>query len=112
MISPLLNACCLEEKTMANLQDILFTLGTVKSDLKTIFKVNEIGIFGSIARGEQKDTSDVDILVEFDKEADLLDLIGLSQFLEERLHRRVDVVPRKALRPELRERVLNEVKYL
>lgn len=97
---------------MATLQDILVNLSTVKAELEATYKVKGLGIFGSIARGEQKNSSDVDILVDLDPEADLLDLIGLSQFLEERLHRPVDVVPRHALRQELRESVLREVKYL
>lgn len=45
-------------------------------------------------------------------EADLLDLIGLGQFLEERLNHKVDVVPKRSLREEIREHVLKEVRYL
>ncbi len=45
--------------------------------------------------------SDIDVLVDFQEDADLLDLVGLGLFLEERLGRRVDVVPRKALRKEI-----------
>jgi predicted nucleotidyltransferase len=52
------------------------------------------------------------VLVTLGKDADLLDLIGLSQFLEEQLNHKVNVVPRDALRPELREQVLREVRYL
>jgi predicted nucleotidyltransferase len=93
------------------MQDILGAINPIKSELKTTFKVNRIGIFGSVVRGEEKKTSDIDFLVDLDQDADLLDLIGLAQFLEERLHRRCDVVPRNALRPELRDRILSEVQY-
>jgi len=97
---------------METTQEILNTLASVKSELRTAFKVQEIGVFGSVIRGEQKESSDIDVLVGLDRDADLLDLIALSQFLEERLHHKVDVVPRNALRPELREQVLREVRYL
>jgi len=50
--------------------------------------------------------------VNLPKDADLLDLIGIGQFLEERLHHKVDVVPKESLRAEIRERVLKEVCYL
>lgn len=73
------------------------------------YKVKEIGLFGSFVRGEQRAGSDVDVLVEFDEDADLFDLIGLRLYLQEILQREVDVVPKHALRQELRETVLNEV---
>ncbi|HBG07040.1 MAG: nucleotidyltransferase [Geobacteraceae bacterium GWC2_58_44] len=97
---------------MVTTQEIMNTLASVKSELQTAFKVHEIGVFGSVIREEQKESSDIDLLVRLDKDADLLDLIALSQFLEERLHHKVDVVPRDALRSELREQVLREVRYL
>jgi predicted nucleotidyltransferase len=53
--------------------------------------------------------SDIDVLVDFQEDADLLDLVGLGLFLEEHLGRKVDVVPRKALRKEIRDSVLHEV---
>ncbi len=74
--------------------------------------MQEVGVFGSVIRGEQHDGSDIDLLVDLGGTADLLDLIGISQYLEEKLHARVDVVPRNALRPELRDQVLHEVRYL
>jgi len=84
----------------------------MKPELATVFKVHEIGMFGSVIRGEQREGSDIDILVDLPEEADLLDLIGLSQFLEERLHLKIDVVPKRSLREEIRARVLKEVRYL
>jgi predicted nucleotidyltransferase len=97
---------------MASAERIFETLHRAKPELATRFKVHEIGVFGSVVRGEQREESDIDILVDLDEGADLLDLIGLGQFLEERLHHKVDVVPKTALRKEIRERVLNEVRYL
>jgi len=83
-----------------------------KTELKNRFRVKEIGIFGSAIRAESKPTSDIDILVDFKDEADLIDLTGLALFLEEKLGQRVDIVPKRALREEIREEVLREVVYL
>ena len=64
------------------------------------------GVSSSVSEGLR---SDIDLLVDFEDGADLLDFVGLGLFLEERLHRKVDVVPKNALREELREQVLQEV---
>jgi hypothetical protein len=66
------------------------------------------GIFGSYVRGEESPGSDLDVLVEFDEGANLLDLVGLSNFLEEKLRCPVDVVPQSALRMELKTDILKE----
>ena len=90
-------------------QSVLDILRALKPELLLRYKAKEIGLFGSFARSEQSGTSDVDVLVDFEEGADLLDLVGLAQFLEERLARRVDVVPRRALRAELQPFVLREL---
>ena len=68
----------------------------------------EIGVFGSVVRGEQTDTSDLDVLVDFEEGADLLDLVGLGLFLEEKLNQKVDVVSKRALREEIKDVILRE----
>lgn len=88
---------------------ILSTLGNLKADIKAKYRVKELGVFGSFIRGEQSEASDIDVLVDFDEDASLFDLVGLALFLEEKLHRRVDVVSKRALRSELRESILREV---
>ena len=65
-------------------------------------------VFGSIARGQETTTSDVDLLVDFTPEAGLLDEIGLRLALTDLLHVEVDVVASDTLRGEFRERVLRE----
>jgi predicted nucleotidyltransferase len=90
-------------------EDILGILRTVKPEVAVRFKARELGIFGSVARGGQADCSDVDILVDFAEGADLFDLVGLALYLEELLNRKVDVVPRQSLRPELQVAVLREL---
>ena len=67
-----------------------------------------VRIFGSVARGEDDENSDVDFLVEMESGRSLLDLGGLLMDLQELLEHEVDVVTEKGLRPRIRERVLRE----
>jgi predicted nucleotidyltransferase len=91
--------------------EILKILDEVKEETKK-YKVERMGLFGSSVRGDQKPASDIDVLVRFREDADLFDLVGLAQFLEEKLGQKVDVVPETALRHELRESVLKQVAYV
>ncbi|KPL01638.1 MAG: hypothetical protein AMJ73_10295 [candidate division Zixibacteria bacterium SM1_73] len=97
---------------MKTLEEIKKLIGQYKQELKEKLKVKEIGIFGSTIRGERSQTSDIDLLVDFKNEADLFDLMGLGLFLEEKFNQRVDVVPKRAIREEIKDRVLKEVVYL
>ena len=92
-----------------NTEDLLVRLRSLKPRATASYKAKELGLFGSFVRGEQGIGSDVDVLVEFEEGADLFDLMGLALFLEEELHRKVDVVPKRVLREEIREAVLREV---
>ena len=94
---------------MKNKEEILKTLKGLQAEIKTKYKVREMGVFSSVVRGEQKTTSDIDVLADFEDDADLFDLVGLGLFLEERLGQKVDVVPVRALRKEIKETVLKEV---
>ena len=76
------------------------------------YKVREIGIFGSAVRGRQNQVSDIDILVDFTEIPDLLKFIELELFLERILRRKVDLVDKQALRPELRDDILRYVVYV
>ena len=67
------------------------------------------GVFGSFARGEATESSDVDFLVEFEDGRTLLDLAGLRLDLRDALGREVDVATQGSLHPGLRERILREV---
>lgn len=69
----------------------------------------EVRVFGSVARGEADEASDVDLLVRLGPGRSLFDLGGLVVDLEELLGRRVDVVTERGLRPRIRDRVLREV---
>ncbi len=92
-------------------EEILSILKNLKSEIKTKYRAKNLGLFGSYVKKEQKETSDIDILVEFEEDADLFHLTGLSLFLEENLNIKVDVVSKSALKKELRENILQEVIY-
>lgn len=67
-----------------------------------------VRIFGSVARGEEDEASDIDLLVEMEEGRSLLDLGGLLMDLQDLLGCRVDVVTEKGLRERIRARVLKE----
>ncbi|MBW1795305.1 MAG: nucleotidyltransferase family protein [Deltaproteobacteria bacterium] len=91
---------------------ILETLQSLKQEVHKRYKAELKGIFGSYTRGEAREDSDIDILVEFRKGATLLDLTGLGNFLEEKLQRKVDVVSQRAVREELRSYIYRDMVYL
>ena len=77
----------------------------------TIWFVNKIGYFGSFATGHQNADSDVDILVEFNQPLGW-EFFDLGDFLEKELNCKVDLVSIKALKPQLKEGILREVRYV
>ena len=74
------------------------------------FGVRRLGIFGSYARNEQTEASDMDFLVEFD-DATLHDYLDLKDFLERLFHCSVDLVFADTVKPRLRPIIFNEVIY-
>jgi predicted nucleotidyltransferase len=91
---------------------IIDILESHEEEIKRKYPVRKIGVFGSFARGDQSPTSDVDVLVEFSEPVDLFEFIDLKHYLEKLLGREVDLVTVKALKPQLKERILNEVVYV
>jgi predicted nucleotidyltransferase len=86
-------------------------LEEVRSRILPILKrygIRRASVFGSFARGEEREDSDIDILVEFEEGKSLLDLVGLKMDLEEALGRKVDVLTYKSLHPLLKDRILQE----
>jgi hypothetical protein len=84
---------------------------SIKEKILPILKrygVTKAAVFGSFARGEAKETSDIDILVEINAGMGLFKFIRLKHELEDALNKKVDLVTYKALKPALRERILNE----
>ena len=72
------------------------------------YGVKRVGLFGSCVRGEMREDSDIDILVEIEKDISLLDFVGLKLEIEEVLGKKVDLVEYNTIKPLLRERILSE----
>jgi predicted nucleotidyltransferase len=94
------------------IESIKKQLISLKSDLHERFGVSEIGVFGSWVRGEQKSTSDIDVLVDFDREIGLFELMELEEYLEQILGCKVDVALKRSLRKYIGQHILTEVEYL
>ena len=76
------------------------------------YRARQIAVFGSLLRGALESTSDVDFLVDFESDYSLRDHIRLTQGLQRLLGRRVEVVDRQSLRPELRDTIIREAQRL
>ncbi|MBK9124692.1 MAG: nucleotidyltransferase domain-containing protein [Chloroflexi bacterium] len=98
-----------EESTVAA-QDILSALEHHRDELREL-GVKKLGLFGSASRGELRAESDLDFVVELQHKS-LDNLLRIKFLLEDTFHRRVDVVLTQSLRPEIRERVLRETRYV
>ncbi|NIM16038.1 MAG: nucleotidyltransferase [Candidatus Aminicenantes bacterium] len=92
-----------------NLKEIQERIRCNKPILKKKFKVKDIGIFGSYVRGEQKENSDLDVLVEFGERVGFFKFLELEEYLEGLLKLKVDLVSRKALKPRIGQHILKEV---
>ncbi len=80
-----------------------------KDELKKQYGVKEIGIFGSFVRGEAKESSDVDILVEFERPIGFFKFLELEEYLSKLIDRKVDLVSKKALKSHIGKYILEEV---
>ena len=99
---------------MPSLEEIKQTIIQSKPRLQQRYQVTQLGIFGSYVRGEQTETSDLDVLVEFEPEArfGLLKFCELENDLGDTLGLKVDLVMKTGLKPHIGERILQEVIYL
>ncbi len=93
-------------------REIKKILTLIKPDLYARYSVKEIGIFGSYLNGNQKKSSDIDILVEYGKPVSLIEFVNLKNYLTDLLEIDVDLVMKKALKPNLARRILREVVYV
>jgi len=83
----------------------------IKPLLEEKFHVDKIGYFGSYARNEQSNESDIDILVSFKKTLGW-EFFDLQELLENELQLKVDLVSEKGLKEQLRDIILKSVKYI
>lgn len=90
-------------------EEIVSCLRELRAQIGREYNAEIEGIFGSYARGEECEESDLDVLVVFNHNATLYDLVGLGQFLEDELHCKVDVVSKRALRQEIQPSVFKDL---
>ena len=93
---------------MKTLDEIKSILREHKQELRQKYGVKETGLFGSYVRGEQKVTSDIDIVADFEEPISLLELVRVEIYLSEILNAKVDLIPREDIREELKESILKE----
>lgn len=95
-----------------NKDQIKNTLNQHKELFKKNYNVEDLGVFGSFARGDNTQASDVDILVRFSQPLGFFKFIELENYLTKLLGRKVDLVTEKALKPAIKSDVLREVMYV
>jgi predicted nucleotidyltransferase len=95
------------------------TFHEVRNQLKNLlptlrrdFHVERIGVFGSVARHEERPDSDVDVLVSFSESPGFFKFVRLENYLAGALKRRVDLVTRRALKPAMKKEILRHVSYV
>jgi len=95
-----------------NRNEIILALRRFKERNQNKYRIVRIGIFGSAARDTMKEPSDIDVVVELEKQ-DLFNIIGIKQGLEEQLQKEVDIVSyRKNMNKFLKQRIDNEAAYV
>ena len=100
-----------EKTTIRTIEDIRRLRPEIMA-LARKYRAHKVSVFGSCVRGEMDADSDIDFLVDFEEEYSLLDHAGLLVGLEDLLGCKVDVVPRRALKPFLRDTVISEAQEL
>ena len=89
----------------------LMKLEDIKQIIRPILKkwgVNKASLFGSYVRGEAKEDSDIDLLVELDDKLNILDFIELKLEIEDAIDKKVDLVEFSMIKPLLKDRILKE----
>jgi predicted nucleotidyltransferase len=91
-------------------EEFLAKLNASLPEIQGRFGIETIGIFGSVARGEDTPESDVDVLYTFQEgQANLDNLLGLKEYLEDLFNRKIDLVSRKWVKPVLYSHIAEDV---
>jgi hypothetical protein len=88
------------------------TLKKQKDFLRDTYQVDDLGVFGSVARGDNNEVSDIDVLVKFVKPVGMFKFIELEEYLSNLLGKKVDLATIRALKPAIKNEVLQEVIYV
>ena len=90
-------------------EKIIETLRLLKKEIKEKYKTEIKGIFGSYARDQQTEQSDIDILVDFEPNATLIDVVGAEFYLQEKLNTKIDIVSNRALKQEIKNYITEDI---
>ena len=93
-------------------EEIILFLTAHKSELEGRFGVLKIGLFGSYARGDAREDSDIDVAVELRKENIADRYFGLLHYLEDNLHKKIDLGIESNIKPALRPYIMKEIMYV
>jgi predicted nucleotidyltransferase len=96
------------ELLLVSLETIKRQLCELKPVLKAKYNVETMEIFGSYARSEQTQKSDLDLLITFSKPYNIWEFIDVKEFLTKKLHVKVDLVPKDSIKPMLKDQILQE----
>ncbi len=97
---------------MLNRKIICASLQANRDEIRSRYGVTKIGLCGSFSRDEQRDDSDIDIVVELDSPNTFRSFFGLKRYLEQMFDRRVDLGIEHAIKPAVRENMLKTVVYV
>lgn len=99
---------------MITKEEILNTLRELKPTLHDKFYIKNLGLFGSYVRGENSESSDIDLLFEYEEGTpfSLFTLIDLEDFLVDLFKIKIDLANKKTLKPDLKDNILNEVIFV
>ena len=96
---------------MADLSSIQHILKQLKPELVEKFHVSSIGLFGSIVRNDFTDSSDVDIIVEFNQPIGI-EFVDLADYIESKIRKNVDLVSRNGIKPKYFQAIQSEIIYV
>lgn len=103
----------MKNRKTKSIKEIVGILKKYNADIRNKFRVKEIGVFGSFVRGEQKRSSDIDILIGFEPGYKTFDnYMELKFFLEKVIGSKVDLVIKTAIRDEIKKSILSEAVYV
>lgn len=97
---------------MRDINQIISKLKELKPELVNDYNITELGVFGSFVRNEQREDSDIDILVDYKDGTSILTLGGLQYLLSEVFGTKVDIVMKKTLQKKIGKQILSEVVYV
>jgi uncharacterized protein len=100
-----------QSKNTPTLPDIISKLKPLKAILKNRWSICELAVFGSVSRGDATPENDVDILFDYEKPMGL-EIVTMGDFLEAELRHKVNLLSKKAVRPQVWAFIQQEMCYV